>query len=136
MPIRHRAAELALHWHAGLWAGQALTAAVYGEHHRSRALTARAVHRGPAAVERLVIVWCRTILDEHPPDIGARPDIEQVPTPARWAARVLTAVAARDRLRLSALVGAVHADELEPHLAALLHLAVNAVAERDEEICL
>ncbi|MEV5829179.1 hypothetical protein AB0L25_26825 [Spirillospora sp. NPDC052242] len=133
MPIRHRAAELALHWHAGLLAGRALTAAVYGEHHRSRALTARAVHRGPAAVERLVTVWCRTILDERPSGIGVRPDIEQVPIPARWAVRVLAAAAARDRIMLPALVGAVPADELEPHLAALLHLAVAAVVERDEE---
>lgn len=133
MPIRHRAAALALRWHAGLLAGRALTAAVYGEHRRSRALTARAVHRGPAAVERLVTVWCRTILDERPPGTGVRPDIEQVPTPARWAARVLAAAAARDRVMLPALVGAVPADELEPHLTALLHLAVAAVVERDAE---
>ncbi|QKW35638.1 hypothetical protein HUT06_17650 [Actinomadura sp. NAK00032] len=136
MPIRHRAAEITLRWHAGLLAGRALTAAVYGEHRRSRALTALAVSRGPAAVERLVTVWCRTILDEHPPGTGVRPDIERAPAPARWTARVLAAVAARDRITLSALVGAVPADELEPRLTALLHLAVDAVVERDEEICL
>ncbi|RSN64075.1 MULTISPECIES: hypothetical protein [Actinomadura] len=133
MPIRPRAADLALRWHAGLLAGRALTAAVYGEHRRSRALTARAVHRGPAAVERLVAVWCRAILDEHPRAAGIRPGIEQAPVPARWAARVLAAAAARDRVMLPALVGAVPADELEPHLAALLHLAVAAVVERDDE---
>ncbi|MBE1532634.1 hypothetical protein [Actinomadura algeriensis] len=133
MPIRHRAAELALSWHAGLLAGRALTAAVYGEHRRSHDLTVRAVGRGPAAVERLVTVWCRAVLAERRPDAGARIDIEQVPTPARWAVRVLAAAAARDRVMLPALVGAVPDDELEPHLAALLHLAVAAVVEREGE---
>ncbi|OLT11424.1 hypothetical protein BJF79_24150 [Actinomadura sp. CNU-125] len=72
MPIRHRTSELALHWHARLLAGRALTAAVYGEHRRSRGLTARAVRRGPAAVERLVAVWCGAILAEWPPDVRDR----------------------------------------------------------------
>ncbi|MFD0899067.1 hypothetical protein [Actinomadura sediminis] len=136
MPILHRTSELALRWHAGLLAGRALTAAVYGEHRRSRDLTARAVRRGPAAVERLVTVWCRTILSERPPDVRVPPDIDRAPPPARWAVRVLAAAAARDRVMVPALVGAVPAEELEPHLTALLHLAVAAVVERDDEVWL
>ncbi|OLT11425.1 hypothetical protein BJF79_24155 [Actinomadura sp. CNU-125] len=61
-----------------------------------------------------------------------RGDIDRLPPPARWAARVLTAAAARDRVMFPALVGAVPADELEPHLSALLHLAVAAVVDHGE----
>ncbi|MFV2172568.1 hypothetical protein ACFHW2_14075 [Actinomadura sp. LOL_016] len=38
----------------------------------------------------------------------------------------------RDRVMLPALVAAVPADELEPHLTGLLHLAAAAVLARDD----
>lgn len=139
LTIRRRAVRFAVHWHTRLLAGRALTAAVYGEHRRSRDLTARAVRHGPSAVERLVAVWCREILSDRAtgpvfldPGRGGRVDIDRVPPPARWGARVLAAAEARDRVMLPALVAAVPTEELEPHLAGLLRLAAAAVLARDD----
>ncbi|QFG22760.1 hypothetical protein [Actinomadura sp. WMMB 499] len=145
-PVRdpRRVVAFAVRRHAGWLAGRALTAASYGEHDRSADLTARAVRRGPDGVERLVKVWCRTILSDRPPagpalagpGHGGRPDIDRLPVPARWAARVVAAAAARDRAMLRALVGAVPEEEVDVHLACLLRLAVAAVVARDDDTCL
>lgn len=145
--IRRRLADRAVRWYAGLLAGRALTAATYGDDDAGRDLTARAVRRGPVAVEQLVTVWTEAVLAGLPPAAPAREGVREVPITcgfaiaadagqrpptARWVGYLLAAAANHDHAMRRALIEAVPAEDLHDHLAELLRTASDAVVARDD----
>lgn len=131
---------------AGHLAGRALSCAVYGDCERGHQIAAGVVARsGDLGVRALAGTWCEAIVADVPrrarrsgrfrlifADGPIDMDADQVPPPMRWAGALVTAHAALDWPMCRDLLAAVPDDQLQAHLAELLHMAAAAVVARSE----
>ncbi|TDB86453.1 hypothetical protein E1264_17800 [Actinomadura sp. KC216] len=133
---------------AGMFAGRALTATIYGDCHRGHQITADVIERsGRLGARALAAVWCEAMLADVPRSARRRGNFrpllmtpwgqlapEDAPTSAMWMARLVAAHASRDWDMCRALVDAVPDDQIEEHLALLLHTAAAATIARPQGV--